>query len=248
MLPSLLFAFAVFMQDGGPVGPLPDATPVPTPTLIQEAQAAPATVSLTMGEQVPFSQDVDMSVKSTAWIEGEAPLGLSGSILGRVYGRAGLNSDPSKGTPDLTTAENFQSGEFAAGFERVVGAVATSAGQTVTTSLIGEWGWSTRLSSPGRMSRHYGAGVKVASGNSYAVIMYGRDEATGDFGWGQIITFGSIDVPYMAGIVALTWDASLRAGPVIADTPGVDRRDVMRLGLATNAAKVLSVVGKVIGK
>jgi hypothetical protein len=70
-------------------------------------------------------------------------------------------------------------------------------------------------------------------------VLYGRDEAAGDFGWGQILVSGELTVPLTKEILKIVGEATVNAGPARVDIP---QRDIFKLGVAMDVVRVLRLV------
>jgi hypothetical protein len=225
-----------------------DPQPSPSPALA--ANAGRVTVTATMGGLVTMGADV--AVTPEAFVEVDGPLPLGSSVPARVYTRLGITSEPGQAV-NLADVATFKAAEISLGLYRVIG-VHEADGQTVTLSIAGEWGASSRLTSGDtqpveRLARHYGVGLRVAEKRSGAglTLLYGSDEGTGSGGmpftfdasgqrrFGAWILYGSVPVIGKDGLITLTGDATLVAGPKRAGA-----RDVLRLGVVLDVGAALA--------
>jgi len=208
--------------------------------------AGPVTVSATAGAITTLAGDAGTSVLPVAFIETDGPLALGSSAIARVYARLGINSEPGEAI-DLADATTFKAAEVALGAYRVIGRLGDPEedAQVVTTSLVAEWGFSSRLGdSPEpveRLARHYGGGLRFDERKSGASlsIMYGRDEAAGDRGYGQWLIVGQVPITGTKGALVLVGDATLSVGQRRYD---VRQRDILRLGVVLDVGAALEAM------
>lgn len=204
--------------------------------------ADPVTISVQAGAVATLSGDTGTAVTPTGWIEVEGPLAVGKTSLARVYTRLGITSLPGEQL-DVSDPATFKAAEVGFGLGRIVGRLRMGE-QDVTTTVVAEWGFASRLPEPEpaqRLVRHYGAGVRLQERKSGAslTILYGRDEAAGDRGYGQWLVYGQVPIAGTKGAVVLVGDATLSAGPEVA---GRAQRDVLRLGVAASLGALLDVI------
>ena len=68
------------------------------------------------------------------------------------------------------------------------------------------------------------------------MILYGRDEAAGERGYGQWLVYGQVPIGGTNGALVLVGDATLSVGPQVG---GRSQRDVLRIGVAADLGAVL---------
>lgn len=161
---------------------------------------------------------------------------VPGSSKARLGVRLGITSEPGQ-APDLADVSTFRAAEFALVGQWVVAQQDASA-QSLRLSVAAEWGFSSLLSTGGHEPlthalRHYGVGGRLTERRSGAslTVLYGRDEAAGEWGWGNWILYGSVPLTTgkAAGVITLTGDATLSVGPARAT-----QRDILRLGVVVD--------------
>jgi hypothetical protein len=213
---------------------LPDGTAV-----VEDLNAGAVTVSVTAGAVATLNGTGDSVITPTGYIEveGPVPLGRTHTPF-RVYTRLGITSLPGE-TLDLEGVDTWDAGEVGLGAHRVVGRRKIGV-QEVLTSIAIEGGFSSRLGSPeprDRFARHYGLGIRFSElrTGSSITLLYGRDQAAGDRGFGQIVIYGH--VPLLGnGAITVVGDATVSVGP---RREGWTQRDVLRLGLVSDIGAVV---------
>lgn len=225
------------------------AAPTSTPTVLSNSMAddankAAAWIGLLAGAQSTMTGEDGIKTAPQAWIEGDTPISIGGFVPFRFFGRLGLSAEPGE-TLEIDKVETFKAVEGGFGIERIVGKQDVEK-QTIITSVVAEWGWSSRLDTneevpKTRLVRHYGAGVRIREKASGATVtaLYGRDEGAGDRGWGQYILYGYVPVPGTKETVQISIDATLSAGP---STEQFKQRDVLRVGVLVDMGGLLNLV------
>ena len=215
-----------------------------------------AIVTLVGSDTVPAaattSTTADSAVTPIVEVEVDSPIRFveDRAAVMRVYGRLGISSEPDS-TVSLSDVATFKSGELGLGIKHYFGDV----------SVVGEWGFAARLPSGPepltRTTRHWGVGVGVGdpSGPNLTMI-YGRDEAAGDTGWGQIMVWGGVPIAGTEGSIILFGDATVNVGPrertgVVAGQPAfaagdqpINQRDIFRLGVAVDIGSAIKALKK----
>lgn len=228
----------------------PIAAPSPTPAPLFSPAAAngdPFQVSVTVGGLVTFGSEAPAEVTPTAYIEAEGPLVVGELPLGRIGARVGLSTAPGESL-DLSDPATFQAGDVGLWAGRVIGRRVTkdAAGvpeQDITTTALVEWGFSSRLAKgdaepKDRLTRHYGAGLRFQErfAGAALTVLYGRDEAAGDRGWGQWIAYATLPIPATKGTIVLVADATLSVGPASTEA---FQRDIFRAGVVADLAQIV---------
>ena len=196
---------------------------------------------LTWG-QVALSGDADAAVAPGGRLEVDGPLALGYRSIGRLYVRLDLTAAPGSSTLDFARPETFgRSAELTLGAYRSVGRLAIGS-QEIRTSLAWEWGFSTALAGElqPRYLRHYCGGVRLEerTGGAGLAVMYGRHEAGGARGYGQVLITGQVPI-IGAGVVVFGGDAVLSVGPRLRAT---HQRDVLRLWTAVSLPALVGVI------
>ena len=228
----------------------PVAAPAPSPApLLSPASANgdPFTVSVTVGGLVTFGSEAPAEVTPTAYVEAEGPLIVGELPLGRIGARVGLSTAPGESL-DISDPATFQAGDVGLWAGRVIGRrIAKDAdgvpSQDITTTAVVEWGFSSRIAKgttepADRLTRHYGAGLRFQERQSGAAltVLYGRDEAAGERGWGNWLCWGSLPIPATKGTVILLADATLSVGPSSVE---LRQRDIFRAGVVVDLAQLV---------
>lgn len=212
-------------------------------------------VAVTAGALATMSGDAGTALTPMVFVEVESPISIGKSSPLRFYGRLGIGTAPGA-SADLSDPQTFKSAEFGGGLAYTVGEHVSG----VRTQLVAEAGGATRL--PGdpeplnRVLHYMGAGIRLGDtvGNSITVLV-GRDQVADQAPADplpdgtiphapgvQAIIYGSLNVPATNGVVTLIGDASINL--MTPDTPGVRKRDVIRLGTAVDIARVFSLLSK----
>lgn len=192
--------------------------------------------------QVALSGDADTAVAPGGRLEVDGPLAVAHHAAGRIYVRLDLTAAPGSSALDFARPETFgRSAELTLGAYRSVGRLSIGA-QEIRTSLAWEWGFSTALDGQlqPRYLRHYCGGIRLeelAAGAGLAV-MYGRHEAGGARGYGQLLIAGQVP---LAGVKAVVFggDAVLSVGP---RRLARDQRDVLRLWVALDLPGLVGMI------
>lgn len=203
-----------------------------------------------VGGTVTMAGDSGADITPTGFLEVDGPLAFGDGAPLRFQATIGLTSLPGE-TLDLSNAETFKAGAVRLGISKAVGRMSV-AGQELSTSVIAEWGFASKL--PGdvepaeRLSRQYGVGVRLdekVSGASVS-LRYGRDEAAGDRGYGQWLVTGRVPIVGTKGLVFVRGDAVLSVGRAEADSipgeppvPPLKQRDIMRIGVFVDLAQAV---------
>lgn len=238
---SLLFLPAAARADQMPLWQV--AVNAPTSSA-REVNGEPVTIAMTAGAVATLAGAPDEKVSPEAAITVDGPVVVGSSSLARIYARLGIGAQPDQ-TVELARADTFRAAKVDLGLGRVVGR-RRSGGQDITTSVVAEWGFASRI--PGdttprkRLVRHYGGGLRLAERKSGAhlQVLYGRDEAAGARGYGQWMVSGAVPVAGTSGILLITGQATLSAGPERARAP---QRDILQIGVSVNVGQALSKIG-----
>lgn len=223
--------------------PPPTAAPSPKPSPTLNPNAAPLEISAQLGGVVTMSGDTSAAATPTAWVDVDGPLVLGPWIPGRVYARLGITSLPGE-TLDPADVRTFKGAEVGIGARRIVGSLHAGE-QLVETSIVGEWSFATPLNATPaaalRLVRAYGGGLRFDERRSGAslTILYGRDEAAGDRGWGNWMLYGSVPIAGTKGSIVIVGDATLAVGPQVA---WLHQRDILRLGVVLDAGSLVSAI------
>lgn len=212
-------------------------------------------VSVTAGGLVTMSADAGTAVTPMVFVEVESPISIGKKSPLRFYGRLGIGTAPGTSV-DLSQPQTFKSAEFGGGLAYTVGEHVSG----VRTQLVAEAGGATRL--PGdpeplnRVLHYFGFGMRLGDtvGNSLTVLV-GRDQVADQSPADplpdgtiphapglQAVIYGSLNVPATNGVVTLIGDATINL--TTPDTPGVRKRDVIRLGSCVDIARVFSLLSK----
>ena len=219
---------------------------LPGPALAadDDPNAAPLSVSALAGGVVTLSDETGTAVTPTASIEVDGPVVVGKASLARVIARLALTTAPGESL-DLANPETFKAAEAAIGLSRIVGHRALEGGgQVVTTAVVAEAGFSSRLpGEPGpreRLLRHAGIGVRLAERTSGAglSLLYGFNEAAGDRGYGQVMVRGQVPIPATKGALLLLGDATVSVGRHATAV----QRDVLRVGVVASVGQLLELV------
>lgn len=178
-------------------------------------------------------------VTPEAFVDADGPVPNAHGLRAGV--RLGITSEPGQ-TPDLSNVSTFSAAEVAVDPSWVL-STQTIGKQVVSFSVVGEWGFSSLFSLSGedavqRYPQHFGGGIRLterSSGSAFTVL-YGRDQAVGEFGWGQVMIYGSVPITGKGSVVALTGDATISMGP----RDKYRQIDVLRLGVVVDLGSVLS--------
>lgn len=193
--------------------------------------------------QVALSGDADAAVTPGGRLEVDGPVALGHQAAGRIYVRLDLTAAPGSSALNFARPETFGSAaELTLGVYRSVGRLSVGT-QQVHTSLVWEWGFSTALASElrPRYLRHYCGGVRLEerTGGAALAVMYGRHEAGGGRGYGQVLISGQVPLAGLARIVVFGGEAVLSVGPRLY---GARQRDVFRLWTALDLPALMGVI------
>ncbi len=202
----------------------------------------PAQVVLLTGAVASLTEE-DASVTPLALLEVDAPVPIAGITPLRFRGRLGISSQPGEDL-SIEQPETFRAAAAALAVAYPIGRMQiTESGQTLTTSVVVEWGWSSALhrvdqEPDPRLARHYGLGLLLeekVSGASVQVL-YGRAEIAGDRGWGQWLARARVPIPGSSQFAQIVAEAMLNVGPSRGD---IKQRDLWRVGVAFDAARIV---------
>jgi hypothetical protein len=251
LLAALVLAAAAasspaFAQDP----PSPKASP--SPSLIEQANAAAFEVHSQLGALVTTTGSTDAGngasgLGPTVEVYAEGPLAFgTGQSLGRVGARLVLTTAPGQ-SADSADATNYRAVEVGLRYARVVGLL-----NSVRTALVLEGSFTNRLKGANdpkplnRLVRSLAAGISfdAPESNANVSLLAGYDEATASCtapvictGFRSGLTFLLYgQVPILDGRVLFGGDVSIASG---AQVPWVQRRDVERVFVVVDPAKVL---------
>ena len=204
----------------------------------------------------------DTKVSPFFWINTDGPIPIgNGHSFGRLGSRFGLTTAPGKTLNALdVNTYNALEADFWGGY--VIGAL-----KGVETTLIVEGGFASRVrgateSEPQRrLSRSFGGGIRfdARKSSAYALAKIGFDEATTschttsamalppdcyDFHSGVALMMRG-QVPLYKDAVLFTGDVSLSLGGSVS---WLDRRDILRFGVAMNPVETVKELKKSGGK
>src|SRR6185503_6637562 len=153
--------------------------------------AGPATVSVQAGGLVTMSGDADTAITPTAFIDVDGPIVVGNRSRARGYARIGITALPGEQI-DPADVSTFRAATVGIGLGVVVGR-SQMGGQELLSSVVAEAGFASRLRTAeavpvDRLARHYGLGIRLqerSSGIAFTAL-FGRDEACGDRGFGQV--------------------------------------------------------------
>ena len=209
-------------------------------------------VAVTAGGLVTMSGE-GTAVTPTVFVDVESPLAIGSKAPLRFYGRIGISSAPGESV-DVADPQTFKSAEAGFGIGYKVGEHESG----VYTMLVAEAGFSTRL--PGdpeplnRVLHHWLAGLRLGdkAGNQITFGL-GRDQVADaspadplpdgtipTAGGLQAIIYGQLAIPATSGVVLLVGDATVNV--VVPSDVGARKRDVVRLGIATDLARAASLL------
>lgn len=223
-------------QDLPPDPPAPKASPSPDPN------AAPLEISAEVGMVTTTTSEAGTVAQPTGFIEVEGPLVLGHSAVARIGARLGLTSAPGQ-TFDQADFKTWRALEVGFLVDRVIGHM-TVGGQDITTALIAEAGFASRLKGAAdprpldRLVRSYGAGLRFqARGGPSLTAEYASDEATGQ--GAALILYGRAPIHAANGAFVFFGDVSIAIGPRVAWAP---RRDVERIGLVVLPTELVQAI------
>jgi hypothetical protein len=188
---------------------------------------------LLTGSETVFSGDTAPGLRPTATIGVRAPIVLGEKAVARLHARLRLIGLPgaSVNVRDVETvkAADLQLGGFAQ-----VGKL-----KGVSTGVGCVWGFSTiwpqaeDLQAANRYPRHYGCGVRGEKARGpWLSVVYGRHQAAGPRGWGQVIVAGEVPLKLTHDVLVLGGETVLSVGsPASAPL----QRDIWRLQAAVDA-------------
>lgn len=193
--------------------------------------------------EVTLGGETEPQVRPAADLEVEGPLALGPytpfrvSTELRIFGQVG-------DTVQLDQPETFRALEVVVGVSRRVGRV-TLGEQEVWTSALAFCGFSSLLGAEpaprDRYPRRCAAGIRIEERTSGARldVAYGRDEAAGAAGYGQVAVRGRMPVHGTAGALVIAGEAVLSIdGPY----RRVRQRDLARLTVALNVPALYGVI------
>ena len=213
-------------------------------------------VAVTAGALATMSGDSEQggtAVTPTVFVDVESPLAIGSHAPLRFYGRIGISSAPGESV-DVADPQTFKSAEAGFGVGYRIGEHVSGA----YTMLVSEAGFSTRL--PGdpepvnRVLHHWLVGLRLGdrAGNQLTLGL-GRDQVADvtpadplrdgtvpSASGVQAILYGQLAVPLTSGVVLLVGDATVNV--VTRADIGARKRDVVRLGVCADLARVASLL------
>ena len=176
-------------------------------------------VTAVLSAQSVMGAGAESKVRPSATLEVEGPVAFQTSTPLRAFVRLRLLGMPGEAF-DFTAIDTVRAVEASLGSSKRIGRVQLG-DQELWTSVIGEWGFSTALLSGANSSqstrhrRHFGGGFQLEERRSGAWVsmIYGRDEAVGDRGWGQWMLAGAVPIKVKErGVLVIGGDAALGVG------------------------------------
>lgn len=163
-----------------------------------------------------MAAEADAGILPSAELEVDGPLVVGGLPLARGLVRLRLLGLPGE-TVDLTSVETFRSAEVDLAVYRRIGRLSLG-NQEVWSSVQVAWGFATRLPEDPvplqRYVRQYGVGIRIeerASG-AWISVLYGRHQAAGPRGFGQVIAAGQVPLGFTRGLLFIGGEAVLSVG------------------------------------
>lgn len=198
----------------------------------------PASVALQGGAGITLTE-APTAITPLAVLSVEGPIVLADKPRARAFADVGLLAAPGEAV-NVANVETFRAADVRLGAGVVVGR-SEYGGQDLRTTILAEFGFASRLTTgeavpADRLARRYGIGVRLEerkSGIGFTAL-FGRDEAGGDRGFGQLMVRGAVPIAGFAlggedgGLragLALRGDATLSLGPKVATW--LHQRDVL---------------------
>jgi hypothetical protein len=196
--------------------------------------------------EVEIAGDTETALKPGGRISVDGPIAFGTKAPLRLLAKLDISALPGT-TFDLTNPATFsQSAEGMIGATKGIGRFRTG-DQEVTTSILAEWGFATMLDNKvlDRYVRRWGVGLRfddrsLEGGGGYLSLVYGRNEAAGERGWGQWMLDFSFPLGFTQNAIALGGDLTFSAGP----DQGRAQRDVLRLRTAVSLPGLVKAIRK----
>jgi len=229
--------------------PIVEINMEPDPPPLPEPPSEPGFgVTAVISAQSVMGAGAESRIRPAATLEVEGPIAWQNTTPLRMSARLRLLGMPGEAF-DFTSVDTIRAVETGLGASYRVGR-AFLGEQELWTSVIGEWGFSTALppefsGTTTRHLRHWGAGVRLEERKSGAWVsmLLGRNEAVGDWGWGQWMVSGAVPIQIKdRGVFVIGGDASLGVGNPCKNDPFCRQQDFVSIEVGISIPDLVAVM------
>lgn len=205
-------------------------------------------VTAVLSGQSVMGAGADTGIRPSATLEAEGPVAFRASTPLRAFVRLRLMGLPGE-TFDFTNVDTVRAVEVSLGSSKRIGS-SQIGDQLLWTSVVGEWGFATAMPASEQFlethhKRHFGGGLMLEERTSgaWVTLLFGRDEAVGDRGWGQWIISGAIPISVKdKGVFVIGGNASLGVGNACAQGFNCRQQDFVSVEFGVSLPDLLAVM------